>query len=425
MPLGRPYDYEDEEEMLKEPQYVADPVDPSNTDIPQSNAAIDAVRSYLSPEHIKSLQDAATEKPPWMANVLSFFPRMQGAAAMLSNRHQARAQGARQELSDLAQFGQKERELGIADEDLKIRQAAAKRAQDEFEFKNLATTSPEGRDALIQVMTRDPKTQQRLKLLDPKTVYSIAERNFEPTKLMQEWDIKMADIQNAREQRASNVEVAKINQQNALKGPAKLNEKMATEYGELQSTGGFANDDAAIASAREVLNSLEGKDAVGNQLEKPGNFSGPFIGNLPDAVRDTVYPESSQLKEQAESVVLPLVKKYFPGATSNWEAGTALKLVYNPRLKEHQNAKKMQDWINKVEAEISNRKAAFKYFEDNNFSMEGYKGPTPDETGAGSGVGQQNSGDGMVDVILPKSGKRGRVPKYKVNELISEGGKVL
>lgn len=147
-------------------------------------------------------------------------------------------------------------------------------------------------------------------------------------------------------------------------GLKKLNEKFAeTLAGTDANMLAVARQDAASISS--VLKRLEG----GEQL------SGPILGLIPEQFRAIINPESLQAQQLVESVVQKNLRAILGGQFAMKEGEQLVKRAYNPQLSEAQNAARLRSLLLTLDSAAQNKQAMAEYFYNNNYSLDGYKGP--------------------------------------------------
>jgi hypothetical protein len=151
----------------------------------------------------------------------------------------------------------------------------------------------------------------------------------------------------------------------------KVNETYATnEY--LPWIGGRGADTKSqIAQLGSVLGRIE----AGEQL------SGPLIGTMntlaPGFVNAIMFPDATNAREQVEEVVQRNLREVLGSQFTEKEGERLISRAYNPALPPAENAARLRRLVLQMQSAAEAKDAMSKYFESNNYSLEGYRGVTP------------------------------------------------
>lgn len=331
---------------------------------------IDMIRSLADPERFAKASadyEKYTSSSPGSvaAGIMQWFPRLRQFSGRINDSRNRNAKTAQYEMGKSLEAMKMLQGQENFDREQALRDAEGKRK--EIEFKELHPEEANAMDSAMTQAARGLVSNMMTKAGMGKLADVANQMNFNQLKLTSEkfglgnqFDQEMqnyrarlsADTSNrsteARE-RGTQAKIALTRPKQSVAEETR-DKVIGKKYAEDTVMGGFANDEAAIKQAAGIIAAL--KDP--NTAE-----SGGISGMLPKSARDYTNRESAKLEDQARTIVLPLVKKYFPGATSNWESQTALELVWNPRMSNADNAQRMQTWLDKAKTEMNNRKSQY------------------------------------------------------------------
>lgn len=137
----------------------------------------------------------------------------------------------------------------------------------------------------------------------------------------------------------------------------------------------------ALTELNSSLDQLHGvkRDAQGNAvpLKRRPPLTGPVVGSIstiPFAgkwIQDVLFPTSANTQEQIESTVQRSLRPILGAQFTEKEGERLISRVYNPRLDEQVNAKRIEWLINKLNTAYKNKQEAAAYFRQNN-TLKGF-----------------------------------------------------
>jgi len=147
-----------------------------------------------------------------------------------------------------------------------------------------------------------------------------------------------------------------------------VNEAAAKDYVAWMQGGG--SDAAAnLAQIGTVLQRLES----GEQL------TGPFIGVINSVgLLPFVNAEAENAKEQVQEVVQRNLRIVLGSQFAQKEGEQLISRAYNPTLTPAENTPRLRKLFKQMSIAAKQKEAMADYFEKNNYSLLGYRGPTPD-----------------------------------------------
>jgi hypothetical protein len=126
--------------------------------------------------------------------------------------------------------------------------------------------------------------------------------------------------------------------------------------------GGRANALKNISQLEETLSVLESDKKV----------VGGLIGFTPDAVLALFNQDAIAAKENVQQVVSESLKDILGAQFTEKEGERLMARAYNPKLDAEENAKKVYRLLKQLKIAADTKDQMAKYFQDNNFSMEGW-----------------------------------------------------
>ncbi len=127
--------------------------------------------------------------------------------------------------------------------------------------------------------------------------------------------------------------------------------------------GGQADFDANVGKLESVLGKLKTSDS----------FTGPYIGSLPQGMKEVIHPEAAAAQELVEEVVQRNLRIILGAQFTEKEGERLIKRAYNPRLEEPQNIERLERLINAMKKARAAQMAANEYFQERG-TLKGYKG---------------------------------------------------
>lgn len=138
------------------------------------------------------------------------------------------------------------------------------------------------------------------------------------------------------------------------------------EYAEWVAGGGMADTKRQIVQLEEVL----------GKLKSGANLTGPFIGNMPDAVLNVFNPASIETRNAVEEVVQRNLRLVLGAQFTEKEGERLIARAYNPALSEEENAKRVGRLLEQIKAGAAAKASAAQYYEQNG-TLRGWSGKLP------------------------------------------------
>lgn len=147
-------------------------------------------------------------------------------------------------------------------------------------------------------------------------------------------------------------------------GMAEVDKEAAKAYNEFITKGGYTKTTRNI----NVLN-----DAM-SILDNSADVSGAFQGSIPERLKPFVAGNNVNVKDLVSSVIFQSLKDTFPGQISDGERKALVDTAYNPSLPDAVNKGRLKTLMSEIKSVARARVEASRFFEDNGYSMRGYKG---------------------------------------------------
>jgi len=151
----------------------------------------------------------------------------------------------------------------------------------------------------------------------------------------------------------------------ATPGQEAADKKFAGDFIEF-ATGGYADVQKQLDQLREASAAL----ASGRTI------SGPLIGNLPDSVLAATNPQAVATKEAIQEVAQRNLRVILGAQFTEKEGERLIARVFNPRLGEAENKKRVDRLIRQIETAAQAKLDAAQYFQQHG-SLTGWKGRLP------------------------------------------------
>ncbi len=129
------------------------------------------------------------------------------------------------------------------------------------------------------------------------------------------------------------------------------------------TSGGQARAAGNLARLQETI----------DQLKKSDKLTGPFLGNVPMALREVSHPKSVQFQQQVEGVVQSSLKEVLGSQFTAREGEQILARAYNPRLEEGFNIRKLKKLLKELQAATEAQNAKARYYTQHG-TLKGYQG---------------------------------------------------
>lgn len=145
-------------------------------------------------------------------------------------------------------------------------------------------------------------------------------------------------------------------------GQKTADREFAKEYVKFKAGGG-------VSDVQKNLDQL--KDA--RTILSKENVSGPGIGLMPDAVRGFTNPQSIAVREQVQEIAQRNLRLILGGQFAQKEGEQLINRVYNERLPESENIKRLDRLVTQIEAASKAKEDAANYFEQHG-TLAGWDG---------------------------------------------------
>lgn len=140
--------------------------------------------------------------------------------------------------------------------------------------------------------------------------------------------------------------------------------------------GGAADATKNVEELRGAHKALTGRlpgEPIDPKAKGSDTLSGPFVGLLPKIVRDLILPKASETQEGIESTVQRSLKDILGSQFTQVEGERLLARVYNPRLQEDVNARRVAKLVEQLDRAYQEKIKAANYFEQHG-TLSGYTG---------------------------------------------------
>jgi len=148
-------------------------------------------------------------------------------------------------------------------------------------------------------------------------------------------------------------------------GQKKADEKFGVDFVDF-ATGGYA----------DVVKQLDQLREASKSLKSGAQISGSFMGNLPDAVLAVTNPQAVATKESIQEVAQRNLRLILGVQFTEKEGERLIARVFNPRLDETENAKRVDRLIKQIGDAAKAKLDAAQYFQQHG-SLTGWQGRLP------------------------------------------------
>ncbi|MCL4824109.1 MAG: hypothetical protein KJZ57_07820, partial [Anaerolineales bacterium] len=121
------------------------------------------------------------------------------------------------------------------------------------------------------------------------------------------------------------------------------------------------------------------------------NISGSIIGNLPDAMLAATHPKAVATKEAIQEVAQRNLRLVLGAQFTEKEGERLIARVFNPRLSEAENAKRVDRLIKQIGDAAKSKLDAAQYFQQYG-SLTGWQGRLPRLSDFDPDFGKKDSG---------------------------------
>lgn len=151
----------------------------------------------------------------------------------------------------------------------------------------------------------------------------------------------------------------------ATPGQKKADETFAADFIEF-ATGGYADVQKQLDQLRDASATLSSGRAI----------SGPLMGNVPDAVLAATNPQAVATKEEIQEVAQRNLRLVLGAQFTEKEGERLIARVFNPRLSEAENKKRVDRLIRQIAGAAQAKLDAAQYFQQHG-SLTGWQGRLP------------------------------------------------
>lgn len=151
----------------------------------------------------------------------------------------------------------------------------------------------------------------------------------------------------------------------ATPGQEAVDKKFATDFVEF-ATGGYA----------DVMKQLDQLREASKSLKSGASISGPVIGSMPDSVLAFTNEKAVSTKEAIQEVAQRNLRLVLGAQFTEKEGDRLIARVYNPRLSEQENAKRLDRLIKQIGDAAQAKLDAAEYFRANG-TLTGWQGKLP------------------------------------------------
>lgn len=218
----------------------------------------------------------------------------------------------------------------------------------------VADAGPTVPPQVLQQMLANPQTRA----MAEKYILDQRKKAVVDPKAQAEIEYKKAQTDKIRQGLASP-------QAKASEGEKVLDRQFAKTY----------EDDIAGGRLADATNQLKTLEEIAGKLEAPGeaNYSGPYLGLVPESVRGITNPASVDVQNDIANIVQRSLRPILGAQFTEKEGENLIRRAYNPQLDEATNAKRLRRLV-EVSRKIAQQKlAAAQYFEQHG-TLKGFAG---------------------------------------------------
>jgi hypothetical protein len=244
-------------------------------------------------------------------------------------------------------------------------QVAGQRTEAQAKNKTIEFLRKSGRDDLADAVesgSLGARDAAKVLFAQPKDDRTAAMQNYsEYQRLLAEQGKEAADQFLAMSKRGGNV--VNVGGEQSSKGLDALDKKFAETYANI-SMSGLTDARAQAAAINTILTKLE----AGEEL------TGALIGAQPDFLRAITNPDAQDAIDRVASVVQRSLREILGGQFAQKEGEQIVSRAYNPSLPPEMNAARLRALFAVLDQTAKNKLDMATYYEDNNYSLGGYKG---------------------------------------------------
>lgn len=244
-------------------------------------------------------------------------------------------------------------------------QVAGQRTEAQAKNKTIEFLRKSGRDDLADAVesgSLGARDAAKVLFAQPKDDRTAAMQNYsEYQRLLAEQGKEAADQFLAMSKRGGNV--VNVGGEQSSKGLDALDKKFAETYANI-SMSGLTDARAQAAAINTILTKLE----AGEEL------TGRLIGAQPDFLRAITNPDAQDAIDRVASVVQRSLREILGGQFAQKEGEQIVSRAYNPSLPPEKNAARLRALFAVLDQTAKNKLDMATYYENNNYSLGGYKG---------------------------------------------------
>lgn len=368
------------------------PPEPTMIDVPSNGGFssqqnemspnVQALQQYISPDALAKVREQASAKTPLAANIMQFFPRLQGAANSMRGAHANRVSGAQADLANRMKMAAEMERLGFdkdkfsQEHDLNLDKFELNKRDKDFEFaydesdealefmkaRYLAEYPHFGQGRLGEAIKNVPSMGMMRNLLNKTNKFDEYQKDWREKKLSDDTTRRGQDIDYRK-----TIDSKKLGEGGLelTPGQKKLDETFAKEYSEWNAAGGFAATMKDIEKLKnDVLDNLDPENQRGDQLSGVLEKT-PLVGQA-------LFPKEKAITQNLESVVMKSLKKILGGQFSEKEGQKLIEAAYDEQLSDAENYKRVKNLVEQLETMAKAKEASSKYFEKHG-TLKGYK----------------------------------------------------
>lgn len=185
-------------------------------------------------------------------------------------------------------------------------------------------------------------------------------------------------------------------------GQNAVDSAFAKDYAEFVAAGGYADVEKQLGQLRGAAKSLE----------TDSSLTGPFVGLVPDAIRNITNPESVAVRDQVMEVVQRNLRMILGPQFTEREGMLLMRRAYNEQQSPAENKKRVERLIKQIQSAAQAKANAGAYFEQHG-TLQGWKGKLPSLSDFNPDVPSLGEGRKPLSKSTP-SAQTGRVPRRTV-----------
>lgn len=158
-------------------------------------------------------------------------------------------------------------------------------------------------------------------------------------------------------------------------GSKQRDKDFTKEWTKFNDLGGFSVIESNLSKLKRARQGLQ--KALNERVKGGWNIgvSGAVVGSTPEKLLPIFNPEATQVQEAIAEVAQGNLRQVLGGQFAQKEGEQLIRRAFNPSLPEEMNIERLDRLISQIEKAAGAKVAAGRYYEDNNNSLMGYKGP--------------------------------------------------